>query len=227
ALEMLARGPLRGAVTEPTRVLMADGRVVDVPSYTAWWLRPRARVGGHAPGGLRTADAEAPGHGPHDTAPASMAPPVTQGRGVGTTVTGLLEDPDGPDDLLERLADPARHVERVALRDLWTALAEVDPDLVTPPLRVRAVHEEAIVVADADDAVVLDSPDLLPLVDAPLVLAPANLAEQLADVLDLDTAGDRVEGTVDSVGQIRTVPEEVELFLDLADRTYFHHQELT
>lgn len=226
-LEMLARGPLRGAVTEPTRVLTADGRVVDVPSYTAWWLRTRARLGGHAPVELRTADAEAPLTGLYDQAPASMDPEFARALGVRTTVADLLEDPDGPDDLLARLADPARHVERVALRDLWTALAEVDPDLVTPPLRVRAVQEEAIVVADADDAVVLDSPDLLPLVDAPLVLAPANLAEQLADVLDLDTAGDRVEGTVDSVGQIRTVPEEVELFLDLADRTYLHHQELT
>lgn len=226
ALEMLARGPLRGAVTEAARVLMTDGRVVDVPSYTAWWLRTRARLGGRAPVDLRTADAEGPLLGLYDEAPASVDPEFARALGVRTTVADLLMDPDGPDDLLERLADPARHVERLALRDLWTALAEVDADLVTPPTRIRAVRGGAIVVADAEDALVLDSPDLLPLVDGPLVLAPARLAERLADVLDLDTAGDRVEGTVDSAGQIRSVPEEAELFLELPDRTYRHHQNL-
>ena len=227
ALEMLARGSLRAAVVEPTRVLMPDGRAVDVPSYTAWWLRTRARLGGRAPVELRTADAEAPLIGLYDEASASVDREFARALGVRATVADLIEDPDGPDDLLERLADPARHVKRTALRDLWTALAEVDTDLVTPPNRVRAVHGGAIVVADAEDAVVLDSPDLLPLVDGPLVLAPVRLAEQLADVLDLDTAGDRVEGTVNSAGQIRPVPEEAELFLDLPDRTYLHHQNLT
>src|SRR5699024_6048205 len=58
-------------------------------------------------------------------------------------------------------------------------------------------------------------------------VAPAHIAADRARVLDLDTAGDRVEVTVASLRQIPTVPEEVELFLDLADRTYLHHQELT
>jgi hypothetical protein len=86
-------------------------------------------------------------------------------------------------------------------------------------------------VADAEDAVVVDSPDLLPLVaDRPLVLAEAEAAERLADVLDLDLASESVTGKVNSAGQIRAVPDEAALFLaggEEPDRTYLHHHKLT
>lgn len=229
ALAMLSREPLREAVVEPARLLMPDGRVVDVPSYTAWWLRTRALLGGRAPVELRTADAEPALAGLYDEVPADVDPEFARALGVRTTLSDLLADPDGPDDLLNRLADPARHVSRGALRRLWTALAEVDADLVSPPSLVRAVSEGAIVVADAEDAVVVDSPDLLPLVaDRPLVLAEAAAAERLADVLDLDLASESVTGKVNSAGRVRAVPDEAALFLaGEADRTYLHHQKLT
>ncbi len=231
ALVMLSRGPLREAVTQPARLLMPDGRVVDVPSYTAWWLRTRALLDGRAPVGLRTADAEPALHGLYDEVPADVDPEFARALGVRTTLDDLLADPDGADDLLSRLADPARHVGRATLRRLWTALAAVDADLVTPPALVRAVQGGAIVVADAGDAVVVDSPDLLPLVaDRPLVLAEADAAERLADVLDLDLASESVPGKVGSAGQIRAVPDEAALFLagdEEPDRTYLHHQKLT
>ncbi|NYH52156.1 hypothetical protein HNR06_001745 [Nocardiopsis arvandica] len=231
ALAMLAEGPLREAVTAPARVLLPDGRVVDVPSYTAWWLRTRALLDGSAPVELRTADAESALTGLYDEVTADVDPEFARALGVRTTLAELLTDPDGPDDLLARLADPARHVDRTALRRVWAALAGVDADLVTPPTMVRAVRGGAIVVADVEYAVVVDSPDLLPLLeDRALVLAPAEAAEALADVLDLDLASEVVTGKIGSSGRIRPVPDEVDLFLDPdgePDRTYLHHQTLT
>ncbi|WP_433701930.1 sacsin N-terminal ATP-binding-like domain-containing protein [Nocardiopsis sp. CA-288880] len=231
ALAMLSRGPLREAVTEPARLLMPDGRVVDVPSYTAWWLRTRALLGGSAPVELRTADADPSLAGLYDEVPADVDPEFARALGVRATLADLINDPEGPDDLLARLADPDRHVDRASLRLVWTALALVDAELVTPPSRVRAVRGGAIVVADAEEAVVVDSPDLLPLLeDRPLVLAPDDSAEALADVLDLDLASETVTGEVGSAGEVRPVPGEADLFLDPAgepDRTYVHHRTLT
>ncbi|MFE6303614.1 sacsin N-terminal ATP-binding-like domain-containing protein [Nocardiopsis sp. NPDC057823] len=229
ALEMLSRGALRGAVTEPARVLLPDGRVADVPSYTAWWLRTRALVGGAAPNELRAAEAEAALTGLYDEAPADVDPEFARALGVRTTLAELLADPEGPDDLLARLADPERHVDRSALLRIWTALAGVDADLVTPPTRVRAVLGGAIVVADAEDAVVVDSPDLLPLfAERPLILTAAP--EELADVLDLELASESVDGEVSAGGTLRQVPAVADLFLDpegeQPDRTYLHHAEL-
>ena len=230
ALEMLATGPLREAVTEPARLLMPDGRVVDLPSYTAWWLRSRALLGGHAPVELRTADADPALRGLYDEVPAEVDPEFARALGVRTSLEELLADPDGPDDLLARMADPERHVDRASLRRLWTALADVDADLVSPPTLVLAVGEGRIVVADADDVVVVDSPDLLPLLEErPVVLAATEVAERLADVLDLDLASEIVVGKVTSAGRVRAVPDEMEPFLadaERADRTYLHHERL-
>ncbi|MEE2036613.1 ATP-binding protein [Nocardiopsis sp. CT-R113] len=231
ALAMLSRGPLRAAVTEPARLLMPDGRVVDVPSYTSWWLRTRALLGGSAPVELRTTDADPALSGLYDEVPADVDPEFARALGVRATLADLITDPEGPDDLLARLADPARHVDRASLRLVWTALALVDTELVTPPSRVRAVRGGEIVVADAEEALVVDSPDLLPLLEGrPLVLAPDDAAEALADVLDLDLASESVTGRIGSAGQVRPVPGEADLFLDPAgepDRTYLHHEALT
>ena len=63
-------------------------------------------------------------------------------------------------------------------------------------------------MADAADVLVLDAPDLWPLVAAqPLVLAPYDLAPQLADLLDLPLASEEVRGRVESpAGPPRTCP---------------------
>ncbi|MFW6638775.1 sacsin N-terminal ATP-binding-like domain-containing protein [Nocardiopsis algeriensis] len=231
ALTMLARGELREAVVAPTRIVLPDGRTADVPSYTAWWLRDRALLGGRAPAELRAPEADTALAGLYDEVPADVDPEFARALGVRTTLEDLLADPGGPDDLLARLADPDRHVERAALLRIWTALAGVDPELVTPPERVRAVLGGAVVIADAEDAVVVDSPDLLPLVeDRPLLLVPAASAEALADVLDVDLASEVVEGEVESEGRNRRVPGVAGLFLDPEgepDRTYLHHETLT
>ncbi|MBB4934092.1 hypothetical protein F4561_004912 [Lipingzhangella halophila] len=227
ALELLAGARLRAAVVEPARVLH-DGQVSDVPSYTAWWLRTGAKLNGRHPTELRTGDAAAALAGLYDEAPAGTDSELARAVGVRTSLDALLTEPDGPDDLLDRLADPGRHVERAALREIWTALARVDADRAEPPERVRAVRGGSIVVADAEETVVVDAPDLLPLLaDRPVVLVPARHSAQVADVLDLALASEEVEGRITSQGDVRPVPEEVRVVLADPALTYVHHEELT
>ena len=82
------------------------------------------------------------------------------------------------------------------------------PDDITPPDRVRAVHGDKVIVADAADVLILDAPDLWPLVaDQPLVLVPYRHATRLADLLDLPLASEEVPGVIESAGERRPVPE--------------------
>jgi hypothetical protein len=247
ALELLARPPLRAALTEPARVRLADGRHADVPSYTAWWLREHLVLDGRRPGDLRAPDSDtlldglydavgadagaAPGGGPAELARALADPVIARALGVRTSLADLLAEPGGPDELLTRLADPARPVSRRQLRALWAALATADaltPELVTPPDRVRAMAGAEVVVADAGDALVLDAPDLWPLLaDQPLVLAPYQLAARLAELLDLPLASEEIAGTLDSAGQRRPVPEIIAAVLPDAPAHYLAHDKLT
>jgi hypothetical protein len=250
ALDLLARPPLRAALVEPARVRLPDGQHADVPSYTAWWLRRHVVLGGRRPAGLRTADsdpllaglydvavAQPPAAGTSDEGGESAAtagrvladPDIARALGVRTSLAGLLADPDGPDELLTRLADPARPVTRPQLRALWAALAAAGagPEEITPPDQIRAVRGDEIVVADADDVLVLDAPDLWPLVaDQALVLAPHQLAERLADLLDLPLVSEEVPGVIDTAGEQRPVPDIVRAVLPAAPPSYQAHDKL-
>jgi hypothetical protein len=231
ALELLARPPLRAALVEPTRVVLADGRFADVPSYTAWWLRRNLTVGGRRPTELRVADSDPLLRGLYDEAdPALLADPLlARAIGVRTDLAGLLAEPGGPDDLLARLADPARPVTRGQLRDLWSALAisDITTDDVAPPDRLRAIRGSDVVVADAGQTLVLDAPDLWPLVAGrPLVLAPGELSARLADLLDLPLASEEVAGAVETEGRPRRVPDVVRAALPDAPPEYRAHDKL-
>jgi hypothetical protein len=232
ALSLLTSPALRAALAEPTRVLLGDGRYADVPSYTAWWLRRNVILGGHRPSGLRAVDADPLLDGLYDPADSSLAgvladPAIARALGVRTSLPELLAEPGGPDDLLSRLADPSRPVSRERLRALWTALAALGPADVTPPDRVRAVRGGDVIVAHADDTLVLDGPDLWPLVaDRALVLAPHDVAFGLADLLDLPLASDEVPGAVESAGSRRMVPEIVASVLPDAPAEYVAHDKL-
>jgi hypothetical protein len=60
ALAVLAADPeLRAAVVVPTRVVRADGRVLEVEPYTAWWLRTHEVLDGRRPDDLRARGTEA------------------------------------------------------------------------------------------------------------------------------------------------------------------------
>jgi hypothetical protein len=236
ALELLARPPLRAALVDRTRVRLADGRHADVPSYTAWWLRHHLVLDGHRPGDLRAPDADpllAGLYDPVDAAGRLTDPVIARALGVRTSLADLLAEPGGADELLARLADPARPVSRPQLRALWAALATTDSlpeDLRFD--RVRAVRGAEVVLADADDVLVLDAPDLWPLLaDQPLVLAPYPLAARLADLLDLPLASEEIAGSLDAdsldAAERRPVPTVVASALPDAPSHYQAHDKLT
>ncbi len=240
ALELLTRPPLRAALTAAARVRLADGRHADVPSYTAWWLRRHLEFGGHRPGDLRAPDSDPLLAGLYEAITAVTAPElvraladpvIAHALGVRTSLADLLAEPGGADELLTRLADPARPVSRRQLRALWAALAAADalaPELVTPPDRVRAIAGTEVIVADADDVLILDAPDLWPLLAGqPLVLAPYQQSARLAGLLDLPLASEEIAGTLDSAGERRPVPEIVPALLPDAPAHYQAHGKLT
>jgi hypothetical protein len=239
ALELLTRPPLRAALTEPARVRLPDGRHADVPSYTAWWLRRNLVIDGHRPGDLRVADADPllaglydaiGGAGDSPLARLTADPVIGRALGVRSSLAGLLAEPGGADDLLSRLADPARPVTRSQLRDLWSVLAAADgetTDTVTPPDRVRAVLGDKITVVEAGDVLILDSPDLWPLVtNQPLILVPGRDAGRLADLLDLPLASEEVPGAIESAGERGPVPGVLLDTLPAAPTTYIEHESL-
>jgi hypothetical protein len=224
-LELLAEPRLRAALVEPTRVLLADGRSADVPSYTAWWLGRHPVLGDRQPADLRVADADPLLAGLYDEAPRQLDPAAARALGVRTSLAELLAEPGGADELLDRLADAGRPVTRAQLRALWTALpAAAD---VAPPDQVRAVLGEEVVVADAADALILDAPDLWPLAAGrPLVLAPHDQASRLADLLDLPLASEEIAGLVESQGESRPVPAIAAAVLQGAPPAYYAHDPL-
>ena len=94
--------------------------------------------------------------------------------------------------------------------------------------QVRAVRGAAVVLADADDVLVLDAPDLWPLLaDEPLVLAPYQLAARLGDLLDLPLASEEIAGSLDSAGERREVPSIVATVVADAPSHYQAHDKLT
>jgi hypothetical protein len=239
ALELLARPPLRAALVDRTRVRLFDGRHADVPSYTAWWLRRNLVLDGHRPGDLCGPDSDPLLAGLYDPIGAAglLGPPglladpmIARALGVRTSLADLLAEPGGPDELLARLADPDRAVSRPQLRSLWAALAAVDGGTfaLSPVDCVRAVRGAEVVLADADDVLVLDAPDLWPLLaDEPLVLAPYELAARLADLLDLPLASEEIAGSLDSPGQRSPIPSIVAVVLPDAPSHYQAHDKLT
>ncbi|MEO3891190.1 hypothetical protein [Nonomuraea sp. B5E05] len=221
ALELLTRPPLRAAL-HPLRV---EG--VEVPSYTAWWLARHPVLGGRKPLELRLPGADPLLQGLYTDAPAGLDEGALSMLGVRTTLPALLDSHGGPEELLDLMADESIEVDRAQLRALWVALAAVDPSRVAPPSRVRTVQKGSIVVAPADDVVVVEAPDLLQLVtDRPLVLAPYDLAEALSELLDLPLAGELTSGEVTSQGEVLQVPREVRSLLPTAPETYVQHEKL-
>ena len=146
ALEMLAGSGLRGAVARPVRVLTEDGSPVELPSYTSWWLSRHPVLDGRRPadlatgGGLLTASTTRPRQIDKDTE-------FLIRIGVRTTLAALLATPGGPDELLERLADPDRPVGGPQLTAIYTALSEIPSEHVAPPAALRAWQDGELVVS--------------------------------------------------------------------------------
>ncbi|MFD3821000.1 sacsin N-terminal ATP-binding-like domain-containing protein [Streptomyces sp. NPDC058625] len=230
ALALLARPPLRDALTQPVRVLLPDGTHEVVRPYTAWWLRGHPVLGGRRPAGLRAAGSDPLLRGLYDEADATGFDDeqVLRALGVRTSVSALLDEPGGAAELLDRLADPDREVTAGQLHALYGALAALDPDQVTLPDEVRAVVDGRVEVVDAADAVVVDSPDLLPFTGgvALLPVRPSHAAE-LAELFQVRRLSESVTGDVDTEGTEHDVPEPVRVLLGAgAPGTYVEHEEL-
>ncbi|WP_225074601.1 sacsin N-terminal ATP-binding-like domain-containing protein [Streptomyces sp. CoT10] len=230
ALALLARPPLRDALTQPVRILLPDGTHEIVRPYTAWWLRGHPVLGGRRPAGLRAAGSDPLLRGLYEEAEATGFDDeqVLRALGVRTSVAALLEEPGGAAELLERLADPERPVTSAQLHALYGALAELDPEQVTLPDEVRAVVDGRVEVVDAADAVVCDSPDLLPFTEGvPLLPVRPTLADELAELFQVRRLSESVTGGIDSEGTEHDVPEPVRVLLGpRTPRTYVEHEEL-
>ncbi|MET7681527.1 molecular chaperone Hsp90 [Streptomyces sp. NPDC005423] len=230
ALALLARPPLRDALTQPVRVLLPDGTHEIVRPYTAWWLRGHPVLDGRRPAGLLAAGGDPLLRGLYDEADATGFDDeqVLRALGVRTSVAALLAEPGGAAELLDRLADPARTVSGGQLHALYGALAELDPELVTLPDELRAVLDGEVTVVDAADAVVVDSPDLLPFTTGvPLLpVRPARAAE-LAELFQVRRLSESVTGEVGSEGTEHGVPASVRVLLGpRTPATYVEHEEL-
>ncbi|GAA2224760.1 hypothetical protein GCM10010360_52290 [Streptomyces nogalater] len=230
ALALLARPPLRDALTQPVRILLPDGTHEAVRPYTAWWLRGHPVLDGRRPAGLLAAGGDPLLRGLYDEADATgfEDEQVLRALGVRTFVGALLDEPGGAAELLDRLADPERSVTPAQLHGLYSALAELDPERVTLPDELRAVVDGRVEVVDAASAVVVDSPDLLPFTSGvPLLpVRPARAAE-LAELFQVRRLSESVTGEVHSEGTEHDVPESVRVLLGpRTPASYVEHGEL-
>ncbi|WP_329012085.1 MULTISPECIES: sacsin N-terminal ATP-binding-like domain-containing protein [unclassified Streptomyces] len=230
ALALLAQPPLRDALVQPVRVLLPDGTHEVVRPYTAWWLRGHPVLDGRRPAGLLAAGGDPLLRGLYDEADATgfADEQVLRALGVRTSVAALLDEPGGAAELLDRLADPDRPVTPVQLHGLYSALADLEPEQVTLPDEVRAVRDGRAVVVDARDAVVVDSPDLLPFTSGmPLLPVRPSLAAALAELFQVRRLSESVTGAVDSEGAEHEVPEPVRALLGpRTPDSYVEHEEL-
>ncbi|MER7899001.1 molecular chaperone Hsp90 [Streptomyces sp. NPDC096046] len=230
ALALLSRPPLRDAIVQPVRILLPDGTHEAVRPYTAWWLRGNPVLDGRRPAGLRAAGGDPLLRGLYDEADATgfEDEQVLRALGVRTSVAALLDEPGGAAELLDRLADPAREVTGAQLHALYGALADLDPEQVTLPDDLRAVTDGRVEVVDAADAVVCDSPDLLPFTEGvPLLPVRPSRAAGLAELFQVRRLSESVTGEVTSEGTEHDVPEPVRVLLGRRTlSTYVEHEEL-
>ncbi|WP_369189553.1 sacsin N-terminal ATP-binding-like domain-containing protein [Streptomyces sp. R08] len=230
ALALLAQPPLRDAITQQVRILLPDGTHEVVRPYTAWWLRGHPVLDGRRPAGLLAAGGDSLLRGLYDEADATGFDDeqVLRALGVRTSVAALLDEPGGAAELLDRLADPDREVTGAQLHALYSALADLDPDQVTLPDDLRAVVDGEVTVVDAADAVVVDSPDLLPFTTGiPLLPVRPSRAAELADLFQVRRLSESVTGEVTSEGTEHDVPDSVRVLLGpLTPATYVEHDEL-
>ncbi|MEU9655211.1 sacsin N-terminal ATP-binding-like domain-containing protein [Streptomyces chartreusis] len=230
ALALLAQPPLRDALTQQVRILLPDGTHEVVRPYTAWWLRGNPVLDGRRPAGLLASGGDPLLRGLYDEADATGFDDeqVLRALGVRTSVAALLDEPGGAAELLDRLADPDRAVTSAQLHALYGSLADLDPEQVTLPDELRAVVDGRVEVVDAADAVVVDSPDLLPFTaGVPLLpVRPARAAE-LAELFQVRRLSESVTGEVDSEGTEHDVPESVRVLLGArTPESYVEHEEL-
>ncbi len=169
ALHVLAGGALRAEVL--------------ASPYTCWWLGAHPVMAGD----LLPGETALPGEldGLYEPAPPDIDAGFLAAIGVRTTVAAL-SDPADLYDLLDRLGDPRRELGWPAARRIYLQVAEAldDPD-EDPPDRIRTPTG----VIDRTHVVVIDRPDLLPLLGHWAgVRVPSERASAVARMLGLPLA---------------------------------------
>lgn len=175
-------------------VTVSAGAAIAVPSYTRWWLSTHPVLDGRRPDRLRHPRAEEL-DGLFDVAGAT--PDILRLVRCQSSIDEVLAEPGSALTLLVRLGQPDRTVRPDVLTDIYPRLAAaLDGIDVDPPQRIRVAPDLTV---DRDDAVVLDAPFLLPLLDrTPVPAAGSAAAAAVADLLDLPLATEIVTARVAS-----------------------------
>jgi hypothetical protein len=189
ALALLSRPELRDVVLES--------------AYTRWWLRRYSLLPSHSGGEQSPDELRYPESDPlldrcYDAVDLSALPGVDREilRAAGVREE-LPTDVDGVVELLARVADPDRSVSWLQARSIYRRVADSG---VRPPAPVRVRARDGIVFGV--DAVILDAPDLQPLLGPQRVLVvPAEEAGAVAGLLDLPLASELGDFAVASKGR--------------------------
>ncbi len=226
---------LRAALVQPAsvgEVGRPERGTVNVPSYTAWWIRQHVRV--HGQRLTAFADPEAPA----DLADLLAEPPdwlesfdaeVRAALGLVRALGDL--DPAGIRAILDRLADPDVEVAAGTMLALWAQFGDLDPAAAAvagpSPEQVRVLSGTTTRVVDASDAVVVETPMWRQRTDlGGQVVAVGAAAETLAEMLDLPMASELAAGSVDDEGDPAEVPDVVRHLVPEAPDTWWEHDDL-
>lgn len=224
AHDLLTDADVRRAVVERVRVLPVSGPAVDVPSPAAWWLREAPLLSGETPTACRLPDADPVLAGLYPTVvrPRQLDDAFLHAVGVRSSVADLLAEPDGPSEVLDRLADPSLAVTPEAAAALYAAVAALPEERwPEPPSQVRVPRAATSAVVPAGDVVVALAPHHLPL-SGPAALAGSRRLAALLEVADSERlAQARPEG-----GARIPVPDVVRTLLAGAPETYVEHDDL-
>ncbi|WP_395728262.1 sacsin N-terminal ATP-binding-like domain-containing protein [Nakamurella sp.] len=181
ALQQIARDPRARECLRPT----AHG-----PSYTGWWLRRHALIGGRPPGHWRLPRA-ADLDGLYDPLPVDLDATVARWIGVCADLPAAAAEPA---DLLDRLTDPDRTVPAARVAELTAVLvAALDGADLRLPSTVRTITGA---VVDADTAWVLDRPWWAQTEDAGRLVPGGADPSGVSRVLDLPVVSADGPGTV-------------------------------
>lgn len=235
-LDLLARDPaLRRAVVTPLRLTVHREpdhqdtgdrvRVVQVPSWTAWWVRRELfedRV---------WADPQA-----QDVVRALLEPPPMPVDGLDVELRRALGgvrrlsdlDAAGTAGLLVAIADEAIRWDLPTALQVWGHLARVTGEPAALPSRLPALRDGEVRAVDRRDVMVVDDPVWLQREDLGAVLVVARgTAAALAELLDLPMAADLADGRVRHDGAVLTpVPDAVHAVLPQAPESWWEHEQL-
>ena len=181
-----------GRVVEPAWVLMPDGHRVGVPSYTAWWLARYAGSTGRPLGSLRLAGA-VDLDGLLDPVGLALDETFLRAVGVRASLDEVLADPSGSRGPARSLGrrDAGRSTARGPRHGLRRHRPQRWPGRTCLRGCAARVKGQTVVVDAGEAVVVVDAPDLLPLLGSrPVLPVEPGLALDLADALDVALASE-------------------------------------